>query len=83
MSTEHPKVPVLSPKPEDAMMALDPHSRILKAAPRQAQVVELRYFGGLSVEKIAEVMKLSTRSIERDWQFASASGSRQHRPGEA
>jgi len=35
-------------------------------------VVELRYFGGLSVEEIAEVTKMSTRSVERDWQFARA-----------
>jgi RNA polymerase sigma factor (sigma-70 family) len=41
-----------------------------KIAPRQAKVVELRYFGGLSVEEIGEVMQISPRTIERDWDFA-------------
>jgi RNA polymerase sigma factor (sigma-70 family) len=41
-----------------------------KLAPRQAKVVELRYFAGLSEEEIAEVTKTSIRTIERDWQFA-------------
>jgi DNA-directed RNA polymerase specialized sigma24 family protein len=35
-------------------------------------VVELRYFGGLSVEDISEVMKISTRTVDRDWEFAKA-----------
>jgi RNA polymerase sigma factor (TIGR02999 family) len=64
-------VAVVSPQPEDAIVALDAAlGEFAKAAPRQAQVVELRFFGGLSMEEIAAVMKLSTRSIERDWQFA-------------
>jgi DNA-directed RNA polymerase specialized sigma24 family protein len=32
--------------------------------------VELRYFGGLSEEEITAVMKISTRTVERDWLFA-------------
>ena len=43
-----------------------------KWRPRQARVVELRYFGGLSVEDISEVMKISTRTVDRDWEFAKA-----------
>jgi RNA polymerase sigma-70 factor (ECF subfamily) len=39
-------------------------------APRQAKVVELRYFGGLSEEEIAEVLKISERTFRRDWDFA-------------
>lgn len=34
------------------------------------QIVELRYFGGLSEEEIGAVMSVSTRTVERDWQFA-------------
>ena len=65
------EVAIVSPQPADAIVALDAAlEEFAKAAPRQAQVVELRYFGGLSMEEIAAVMKLSTRSIERDWQFA-------------
>ena len=41
-------------------------------APRQAKVVELRYFGGLSEEEIVEVLKTSPRTVRRDWEFARA-----------
>jgi DNA-directed RNA polymerase specialized sigma24 family protein len=41
-------------------------------APRQAKVVELRYFGGLTEEEIAAVLKISLRSVERDWGLAKA-----------
>jgi len=43
-----------------------------KIAPRQARVVEVRYFGGLSVEQTMEVMKISERTVMRDWDFAKA-----------
>lgn len=39
---------------------------------RQARVVELRFFGGLSVEEAAEVLDVSTRTVEADWQMARA-----------
>jgi len=39
---------------------------------RAAQVVELRYFAGLSLEQIAEQLCLTRRTIDRDWQFARA-----------
>ena len=41
-----------------------------KVAPRQAKVIELRYFGGLEEKEIAEVLRVSTRTVERDWNFA-------------
>lgn len=40
--------------------------------PRRAQVVELRYFGGLSVEETADVLKISPQSVMRDWRLARA-----------
>jgi DNA-directed RNA polymerase specialized sigma24 family protein len=43
-----------------------------KIAPRQAKVVELRYFGGLSVEGTVQVMGISERTVMRDWEFAKA-----------
>lgn len=43
-----------------------------KMAPRQAKVVELRYFGGLNVDEIVEVLKISPRTVERDWDIARA-----------
>jgi RNA polymerase sigma-70 factor, ECF subfamily len=39
---------------------------------RKAQVIELRYFGGLSVEETAEVLKISPQSVMRDWKLAKA-----------
>jgi RNA polymerase sigma-70 factor (ECF subfamily) len=40
--------------------------------PRKAQVVEMRFFGGLSVEETAEVLKISRVTVERDWTTAKA-----------
>ncbi|SPE43397.1 RNA polymerase, sigma-24 subunit, ECF subfamily [Candidatus Sulfopaludibacter sp. SbA3] len=40
--------------------------------PRKARVVELRFFGGLSVEETAEVLKISPQSVMRDWRLARA-----------
>jgi len=39
---------------------------------RSAEVVQLRFFGGLSVEETAEVLKISAITVMRDWQFAKA-----------
>jgi len=38
--------------------------------PRKAQVIELRFFGGLSVEEVAEVLRISPQSVMRDWKLA-------------
>jgi RNA polymerase sigma factor (sigma-70 family) len=38
--------------------------------PRQAKVVELRYFGGFSVEEIGEILEISPRSVKRHWALA-------------
>lgn len=64
---------VLSPEPDASMVALDDALEALaRIAPRQAKVVELRYFGGLSVEQTVEVMGVSERTVMRDWEFAKA-----------
>jgi RNA polymerase sigma-70 factor, ECF subfamily len=41
-----------------------------KVDERKSRVVELRYFGGLSVEETAEVLKISQETVMRDWRFA-------------
>ena len=40
--------------------------------PRKARVVELRFFGGLSVEETAEALGISARTVHTDWAFARA-----------
>ncbi len=37
---------------------------------RKVQVVEMKYFGGLSIEEIAEVLKISPETVKRDWKFS-------------
>ena len=55
------------------LVALDDALRELaKMDPRKAQVIELRFFGGLSVEETAEVLKISAPSVLRDWKLAKA-----------
>src|SRR5262245_9278327 len=39
---------------------------------RQSRIVEMRYFGGLSEEETAEALKISTRTVRRDWSLARA-----------
>lgn len=46
--------------------------KLAKIDPRQAQVVELRYFGGLSIEETAECLKSSPATVKRDWTMARA-----------
>jgi RNA polymerase sigma-70 factor, ECF subfamily len=45
-------------------------NRLEKLHPRQARVVELRYFGGLSIEQIASLLGIAPRSVKRDWALA-------------
>jgi RNA polymerase sigma-70 factor, ECF subfamily len=53
------------------MVALDDAMNDLaRLDPRKMQVVEMRYFGGLSVEETAEVLKVSTVTVKRDWRIA-------------
>lgn len=55
------------------LLALDQAlTRIAVEHPRCAQVVELRFFAGLSVEDTAASLSVTTRSVERDWQKARA-----------
>jgi RNA polymerase sigma factor (TIGR02999 family) len=55
------------------LVALDEAMNELAALdPRRSRVVELRYFGGLSVEETAEVLKISPETVMRDWKRAKA-----------
>ncbi len=68
----------------DEVEALDAAlSNLESQNPRQAKVVELRYFGGLSVEQIASLLEVSPRSVKRDWSLARVWLFRELQPGAA
>jgi RNA polymerase sigma factor (sigma-70 family) len=55
------------------LIALDDALKRLAAIhPRKSEVVEMRFFGGLSPEEIAEVMNVSRQTVVRDWNFSRA-----------
>src|SRR5262249_32080828 len=45
---------------------------LAEAAPRQTRIVVMRYFGGLTVDETAEVLKIAPRTVEREWKSARA-----------
>ena len=62
---------MVSPQQDEDIVALDDALRQLASVDsRKSQVVELRFFGGLSVEETAEVLKISRETVIRDWKFA-------------
>jgi len=64
---------LLSSAPQPFILALDEAlTAFSQIAPRPAKVVELRYFGGLTEEEIVAALKISARSVERDWELAKA-----------
>lgn len=66
------------------VVALDDALKTLaKMDPRKSQVVELRFFGGLNFEEIAEVLKISQATAQRDWRTARAWLHRELRRGSA
>jgi RNA polymerase sigma factor (TIGR02999 family) len=56
-------------------------ARLAKLDPRQSRVIELRFFAGLSVEETAEVMRISPKTVKRDWSVARAWLHRELRSG--
>ena len=64
---------LLSSAPDRSILALDDAlTAFSQLAPRQAKVVELRYFGGLTEEEIVAALKISPRTVRRDWDLAKA-----------
>ena len=58
---------------QDELLALDDAlNRLAETGPRRSQVVELRLFGGLTVEESAEALHVSVETVMRDWRFAKA-----------
>lgn len=65
--------PSVCQEPDRQLVAVDDALKALAAIdPRKSKVVELRFFGGLSVEETAEVLKVSTETVLRDWRLAKA-----------
>ena len=64
---------VLNPERGAELIALDEALKGLAAIhPRKGQIVELKFFGGLTVEEIAEMLKISPVTVMRDWSFAKS-----------
>src|SRR4030095_2481400 len=67
------EIAVVSDERAAEVVALDDAlAELARLSPRQSRVVELRYFGGLSVVETAEALKVSTDTITRDWNQAKA-----------
>ena len=70
---EFEEAKVATPRRDTELIALDDALNLLAEIDvRKCLLVELRYFGGLSVEETAEVMQLSPRTVLREWQAARA-----------
>jgi len=59
-------------QPLDILAFAETLERMRDLDPRQAEVVELRVFGGLAGEEIARILDVSTRTVERDWKMGQA-----------
>jgi RNA polymerase sigma factor (TIGR02999 family) len=64
---------IVSMERAEELVSLDEALKELaRLSPRQSQVIELRYFGGLSVTETADVLKISSDTVTRDWNHAKA-----------
>jgi RNA polymerase sigma factor (TIGR02999 family) len=56
----------------DILELNDALDRLKELEPRQAEIVELRFFGGLTVDQVAQVLNVSNRTVYLDWQMSKA-----------
>ena len=62
---------LFAPRPDADLVEMDDAlTALAQVDPRKAQVVELRFFGGLSLEETAEALKISADTVWRDWDLA-------------
>jgi RNA polymerase sigma factor (TIGR02999 family) len=67
------EAPLAAPERAASIVALDDAlTALADVDPRKSQVVELRYFGGLSVAETAAVLRVSPETVQRDWRVAKA-----------
>jgi len=65
------EAPSVRKEPDPNLVALDDALKALAAVDeRESKVVELRFFGGLSIKETAEVLKVSVETVQRDWRLA-------------
>lgn len=63
---------VVEPPDIDMLRLEDALEELARVAPRRSQIVELRFFGGMTVEETAEALGLSAPTVKRDWALAKA-----------
>jgi RNA polymerase sigma factor (TIGR02999 family) len=67
------KIPAFGAQPDADLLALhDVLNRLEQLDPTQARIVELRFFGGLTIDETAEAMGISHATVEREWRTAKA-----------
>ena len=59
-------------QPPDLLALDEALKRLAVSHPRESEVVELKFFGGLDAREIGEVLNVSAKTVLRDWQFAKA-----------
>jgi RNA polymerase sigma factor (TIGR02999 family) len=71
--TLEPDAPLAAPSPAEEILAVDEAvARLAQEDPRAARLVELRYFGGMTIEDAARVLGISSATAKRDWTLARA-----------
>ncbi len=68
----HDDLVIESSRDVDLLALEDALTRLAKLDPCQAQMIELRFFGGLTIAEVAKVMGMSKRSVEREWTMVRA-----------
>ena len=63
---------VIAKEIEDVIALDDALKHLAEMDPRKSRIVEMKFFGGLSTEEVAEVLKVTTRTVEREWRKAKA-----------
>jgi RNA polymerase sigma factor (TIGR02999 family) len=65
--------PLAFPNPTEELLGVDEAlSQLEEFDPQQGRIVELRYFGGLTVEETAKVLAVSSKTVQREWSIAKA-----------
>jgi RNA polymerase sigma factor (TIGR02999 family) len=76
------EAPLFSEDQSEELLDLDRAlTRFAKEYPRPSQIVEMRFFGGMGVEEMAEVLQISPKTVKRDWSVARAWLHRELRTG--